>query len=105
MEAYLEPSFRAPGLAAEAAGEPAVAEAAESGHDTGTELALMGLSTLVAFKRLHDDNVPLEEAMPEFVAKRAARYRGKRLKDLCAEMHAFFRDHAVRASGQLSFVR
>ena len=30
--------------------------------------------------------------MPEFVAKRPARYRGKRLKDLCGEMHAFFRD-------------
>ena len=50
------------------------------------------MSSLVAFKRLHDDNVPLEDAMPEFVAKRPARYRGKRLKDLCGEMHAFFRE-------------
>ena len=33
--------------------------------------------------------------MPEFVAKRPARYRGKRLKDLCGEMHAFFRDAGV----------
>src|ERR1700719_3041587 len=40
------------------------------------------VSALVAFKRLHDDNVPLEDAMPEFVAKRPARYRGKRLRDL-----------------------
>ena len=53
------------------------------------------MSSLVAFKRLHDDNVPLEDAMPEFVAKRSARYRGKRLKDLCGEMHAFFRDAGV----------
>jgi ornithine decarboxylase len=53
------------------------------------------VSSLVAFKRLHDDNVPLEDAMPEFVAKRPARYRGKRLKDLCGEMHAFFRDAGV----------
>ena len=53
------------------------------------------VSALVAFKRLHDDNAPLEDAMPEFVAKRPARYRGKRLKDLCAEMHAFFRDAGV----------
>ena len=53
------------------------------------------VSTLVAFKRLHDDNAPLEDVMPEFVAKRPGRYRGKRLKDLCAEMHAFFRDHDV----------
>jgi ornithine decarboxylase len=53
------------------------------------------VSALVAFKRLHDDNVLLDEAMPEFVAKRRARYSGKRLKDLCAEMHAFFRAHDV----------
>jgi ornithine decarboxylase len=50
------------------------------------------VSSLVAFKRLHDDNILLEDAMPEFVAKRPARYRGKRLKDLCGEMHAFFRE-------------
>ena len=34
------------------------------------------LSALVAFKRLHDDNAPLEDVMPEFVAKRPQRYRG-----------------------------
>ena len=33
--------------------------------------------------------------MPEFVAKRATRYRGKRLRDLCGEMHDFFRDAGV----------
>ena len=53
------------------------------------------VSSLVAFKRLHDDNILLEDAMPEFVAKRPARYRGKRLKDLCGEMHAFYRDAGV----------
>ncbi len=53
------------------------------------------VSALVAFKRLHDENVALEDAMPEFVAKRPARYRGRRLRDLCGEMHAFFRDAGV----------
>ncbi len=53
------------------------------------------VSALVAFKRLHDDNAPLEDAMPEFVARRPQRYRGRRLKDLCGEMHAFFRDAGV----------
>ena len=48
------------------------------------------VSALVAFKRLHDDNALLDDVMPEFVAKRPARYRGKRLRDLCAEMHAFY---------------
>jgi len=44
---------------------------------------------------MHDDNVPLDQAMPRFVAARPARYRGARLRDLCAEMHAFFRSHKV----------
>ena len=41
--------------------------------------------------------------MPEFVAKRPARYRGKRLKDLCGEMHAFFRDAGVSELQQAQF--
>jgi ornithine decarboxylase/arginine decarboxylase len=53
------------------------------------------VSTLVAFKRLHDDNALLDDVMPEFVAKRSARYRGKRLRDLCGEVHAFYRAHDI----------
>ena len=55
------------------------------------------VSALVAFKRLHDDNALLDDVMPEFVAKRPKRYKGVRLRDLCAEMHAFFRDANVSA--------
>ncbi len=61
------------------------------------------VSSLVAFKRLYDDNVPLEEAMPEFVARRSARYRGRRLRDLCVEMHAFFREAGVSAMQKAQF--
>ena len=63
----------------------------------GVEASKAGtlVSTLVAFKRLHDDNALLDDVMPEFVAKRSARYRGKRLRDLCAEMHAFYRAHDI----------
>ncbi|GJE15646.1 Orn/Lys/Arg family decarboxylase [Methylobacterium marchantiae] len=50
------------------------------------------ISGLVAFKRLHDENVPLEEAMPEFVRRRPNRYKGVRLRDLCADFHAFHRE-------------
>ena len=49
----------------------------------------------MAFKRLHDDNVPLEEAMPEFVRRRPNRYKGVRLRDLCADFHAFHREHGT----------
>jgi ornithine decarboxylase len=49
------------------------------------------LSALAAFKRLHDDNALLEEVMPEFVSRWLVRYRDTRLRDLCAQMHAFYR--------------
>lgn len=51
------------------------------------------LSALVRFKELHDDNAPLEDVMPSFVAAHRARYAGTRLRDLCAQMHAFYREH------------
>ena len=41
--------------------------------------------------------------MPEFVAKRPLRYKGKRLRDLCAEMHAFFREANISALQKAQF--
>ncbi len=61
------------------------------------------ISALVAFKRLHDENALLDDVMPEFVAKRVKRYKGVRLRDLCAEMHAFFRDANVSALQKAQF--
>ncbi len=49
------------------------------------------LSHLVTFKKLHDDNAPLDEVIPSFVAQRPSVYGGRRLRDLCAEMHGFYR--------------
>src|SRR6202030_3609558 len=43
------------------------------------------VSALVAFKRVHDDNAPLADVMPEFVMRRPSRDRGVRLRDLCAD--------------------
>ena len=59
----------------------------------GVEASKAGtlISGLVAFKKLHDDNALLEEAIPEFYRRRPARYAGVRLRDLCGEMHRFFR--------------
>ena len=61
------------------------------------------LSGLVAFKRLHDDNVLLEDAIPEFVKRRPKRYAGLRLRDLCAEMHAFYRDSGTSLLQRMMF--
>jgi ornithine decarboxylase len=71
----------------------------------GVEASKAGtlVSALVAFKRLHDDNAALEEVMPKFVAQRPARYRRSRLRDLCADMHAFFRGADVRALQKAQF--
>jgi ornithine decarboxylase len=63
------------------------------------------LSALVAFKRLHDDNARLEDAIPEFVRQRPARYAGLRLRDLCGQMHAFFRDNGTSKLQKAQFVK
>ncbi|UFZ04700.1 amino acid decarboxylase [Bradyrhizobium ontarionense] len=65
----------------------------------GVEASKAGtlISGLVAFKRLHDDNVLLEDAIPEFTRRRFARYGKVRLRDLCAEMHRFYREADVSA--------
>jgi ornithine decarboxylase len=61
------------------------------------------LSTLVAFKKLHDSNARLEDVIGHFVHRRAARYSGMRLRDLCVEMHAFFRDSATSTLQRAQF--
>lgn len=53
------------------------------------------LSGLVAFKRLHDDNAPLEDVIPEFVARRPKVYANRGLRDLCGEMHAYYRERGA----------
>jgi arginine/lysine/ornithine decarboxylase len=65
----------------------------------GVEASKAGtlISGLVAFKKLHDDNALLEEAIPEFARRRPARYAGVRLRDLCGDMHRFFRNADVSA--------
>jgi ornithine decarboxylase len=65
----------------------------------GVEASKAGtlVSSLVAFKKLHDDNALLEEVIPEFCRRRPARYAGVRLRDLCGDMHRFFRDAGVSA--------
>jgi ornithine decarboxylase len=63
------------------------------------------ISALAAFKRLHDENAPLEEVMPDFVLRRPARYRGVRLRDLCAAMHGFYREAGVSTLQRQQFMR
>ena len=62
------------------------------------------ISALVAFKKLHDVNAPLEEVMPEFVRRRPWRYAGLRLRDLCADFHAFHREANTSLLQQAQFL-
>jgi ornithine decarboxylase len=61
------------------------------------------ISALVAFKRLHDDNVPLDDAIPGFVRRRPRRYGGLRLRDLCADFHAFHREQGTSVLQRAQF--
>jgi len=51
------------------------------------------LSGLVAFKRLHDENAPLASAMPDLVSHFPERYGDLGLRDLCRQLHDFYREH------------
>ena len=61
------------------------------------------LSALVGFKKLHDENARLDDAIGEFVRRRPARYSAVRLRELCAEMHGFFRDSATSTLQRAQF--
>ena len=61
------------------------------------------MSSLAAFKKLHDDNALLEDVLGDFVRRRPARYRGVRLRDLCQEMHAYYRGAGTSALQQAQF--
>ena len=49
----------------------------------------------MTFKRLHDENAKLQDVVPNFVRKRPARYQNLGLRDLCGEMHRFYRDKDI----------
>ena len=71
----------------------------------GVEASKAGtlLSALVAFKKLHDENAKLDDVIGEFVRRRPSRYAGVRLRDLCAEMHGFFRKSGTSALQRAQF--
>ncbi len=54
------------------------------------------ISAMVAFKRLHDEDAPLDEVMPDFVRRRRGRYGGMRIQELCRSFHDFHRSHDTR---------
>lgn len=53
------------------------------------------VTELLEFKRLHDANTPLLEALPSVARADAVRYAGLGLRDLCGQLHACYRDNQV----------
>ncbi len=63
------------------------------------------ISGLVAFKRLHDDNALLEDAIPEFFRRRPQRYACVRLRDLCGRCTASSARRMSAVAGPAVFPR
>lgn len=60
------------------------------------------LSALLHFKRLYDENAPLDEALPGLVAKHP-RYKGEGLRDHCRKIHSYIRQNRIMELMQASF--
>jgi arginine/lysine/ornithine decarboxylase len=71
----------------------------------GIEVSKAGtlIAGLVDFKRLFDDNAPLAEVLPKFVAARPSVYANDRVRDLSLRMHEFFREAHTSELQRLQF--
>jgi ornithine decarboxylase len=61
------------------------------------------IARLVKFKNLWDRNAPLRDALPSLHAAHSDRYAGYTLKQICNEMHEFYRKANVKELQRLSF--
>lgn len=61
------------------------------------------IAKLVRFKNLWDEDVPLVDVLPSLYGRYADRYAGYTLRQVCNEMHAFYRDANVKELQRLSF--
>jgi arginine/lysine/ornithine decarboxylase len=61
------------------------------------------IAKLVKFKNLWDRDVSLSEALPTLYAQNSARYAGYSLRQVCKEMHDFYRKANVKELQRLCF--
>src|SRR5439155_27150690 len=61
------------------------------------------IAKLVKFKNLWDADVPLAEALPSIARAQPERYADYTLRQICKEMHAFYREANVKELQRLSF--
>lgn len=60
--------------------------------DTASDLDAL-MTALLEFERLYLLDAPLEQVLPALTEQYAKRYDGYTIKQLCDEMHAYYRDH------------
>ena len=61
------------------------------------------ISHLVRFKELIDNDVPMHEVLPQIYAKYRKRYAGYTIRQLCQEMHDFYKAKNVKQLQKDSF--
>ena len=61
------------------------------------------VAKLVKFKNLWDSDAPLQEVLPTVFAANSSRYAGYTLRQVCAEMHNFYREAGVKELQRLCF--
>jgi arginine/lysine/ornithine decarboxylase len=61
------------------------------------------IARLVKFKNLWDRDAPLAEVLPSIAKSQAERYAGYTLRQVCKEMHDFYRESNVKELQRLSF--
>jgi arginine/lysine/ornithine decarboxylase len=61
------------------------------------------IAKLVKFKNLWDRDAPLEEALPSIAKAQSERYAGYTLRQVCKEMHDFYRQANVKELQRLCF--
>ena len=61
------------------------------------------ISHLVKFKELIDANVPMHDVVPTIYDKYRKRYSGYKIRDLCQEMHDFYKSKNVKKLQEDSF--
>lgn len=54
------------------------------------------IARLVNFKELWDRDAPMAEVLPSIAAKHAERYAGYTIRQVCNEMHAYYRDANIK---------
>ncbi|KRB50024.1 amino acid decarboxylase [Rhizobium sp. Root708] len=61
------------------------------------------VAKLVKFKNLWDRDAPLQEVLPTVFAANRERYKGYTVRQVCQEMHSFYREAGVKELQRLCF--